>query len=55
MVMLQDVLDTDVSAADFAASRFPQQALESVKVSPLKSALQVLASRQYTSLADLNL
>lgn len=55
MVMLQDVLDTDVSAADYAASRFPQEALNSLKVSPLRSALQLLISRQYTSLADLTL
>jgi hypothetical protein len=55
MVMLQDVLGTDVSAADYAGGRFPENALNRIGDSSLKSALELLMSRQYTSLADLNL
>ena len=54
-VMLQDVLDMDLSAADYAGGHYAEKAMNNIADKPLRSALQVLASRQYTSLADLTL
>ena len=54
LVMLQDVLHADITVADYASGQFPGARLNSLKDVDLKSALQLLAARQYTSLADLN-
>lgn len=55
MVTLQDVLDDDVTVADYAGGRYQENALNNITDAKLKSALELVASRQYTSLADLNL
>jgi hypothetical protein len=55
LVMLQDTLDTNISVEDYAAGQYPRSWLRGVKSFELKSALQLLSERQYTSLGDLNI
>jgi hypothetical protein len=54
LVILQDVLHTDLSLADYLNRQYPEKLLNTVPDRELRSALQLIASRQYTSLADLN-
>lgn len=54
MVMLQDILDTDISLENYLSGPYPGDVLAKAKDKPLRSALELIASRQYTSLADLN-
>ena len=55
LVMLQDILDTDISVADYLSHRYPEELLNKVTDGDLRSALQLIAGRQYTSLADINI
>ena len=55
LVLLQDVLNTDLTVDEYVGGQYPQAWLQGVKDGELKSALQLLTARQYTSLADLNL
>lgn len=55
LVLLQDVLNTDLTVDDYAGGHYPADWLRALKSNELKSALGLLTSRQYTSLADLNL
>jgi hypothetical protein len=55
LVILQDVLHTDLSLADYLSRQYPEKLLSTVPDRELRSALQLIAGRQYTSLADLNI
>jgi len=55
LVILQDVLHTDLSLADYLSRQYPEKLLNTVPDRDLRSALQLITSRQYTSLADLNI
>ena len=55
LVMLQDILHTDISVADYIRRRYPEELLNKVTDGDLRSALQLIAGRQYTSLADINI
>jgi hypothetical protein len=52
LVMLQDVLHTDVPLADYSNRQYPDNILRRELDPKLRSALQLIASRQYTSFAD---
>ena len=54
LVMLQDILDFDVSLSEYLDGRFPGNLLDKVPNQSLKKALRLISTRQYTSLADLN-
>ena len=55
LVMLQDILHTDISVADYLSHQYPEELLNKVPDRGLRSALQLIAGRQYTSLADTNI
>jgi hypothetical protein len=56
LVMLQDILHTDISVAEYSASRqYPEGLLKKEPDPKLRSALELVAARQYTSLADTNI
>ncbi|HEY1951126.1 MAG TPA: hypothetical protein VGG97_29210 [Bryobacteraceae bacterium] len=56
LVMLQDILHTDISVAEYSATRqYPEELLQKESDPKLRSALELLAGRQYTSLADTNI
>jgi hypothetical protein len=55
LVMLQDILHTDISVADYLSRQYPEELLNKVPDRDLRSALQLIAGRQYTSLADINI
>jgi len=55
LVMLQDILHTDISITDYVSHQYPEELLKKVPDRDLRSALQLIARRQYTSLADINI
>jgi hypothetical protein len=55
LVMLQDVLHTDVLLADYSNRQYPENILRRETDPKLRSALQLIAARQYTSFADTNI
>jgi hypothetical protein len=55
LVMLQDVLHTDVLLADYSNRQYPENILRREPDLKLRSALQLIATRQYTSFADTNI
>jgi hypothetical protein len=56
LVMLQDILHTDISVAEYSASRqYPEGLLQKEPDAKLRAALALVAARQYTSLADTNI
>lgn len=54
LVMIQDILHTDLSVDEYLSHRYPEGILNKVPDADLRSALQLIASRQYTSLGDIN-
>lgn len=52
--LLQDLMHSDVLVSEYAGGGFPQNWIRNEKEPGLRQALQLLAERQYTSLADLN-
>ena len=54
LVILQDVLHTDISLGNYLSRQYPEKLLNTAPNRDLRSALQLITSRQYTSLADLN-
>src|ERR1035441_7877493 len=54
LVILQDVLHTDISVGNYPSRQYPEKLLYTAPNRDLRSALQLITSRQYTSLADLN-
>ncbi len=55
LVMMQDILDTDISLAQYLSKDFPRNLLQQAPEGPLRSALALISGRQYTSLADINI
>jgi len=54
LVMLQDILDTDIGLGDYLGGRYPENVLSRATDPLQRSALQLISTRQYTSLADMN-
>lgn len=52
-VALQDILDVDIPLRDLVNGGFPAGLIDSVPDRKLQAALRLIASRQYTSMADL--
>jgi len=52
MVMLQDILDVDVSLTDYLSGGYPEKLMGTVADPKLRAALKLIAARQYTSLGD---
>lgn len=55
LVILQDVLHTDISLENYLSRDYPERLLNTAPDRYLRFALQLIAKRQYTSLADLNI
>jgi len=55
LVLLQDSLGTDITLADYIGGHYPDNLLSKVSDEPLRRALTLLASRQYTSLGDVDI
>ena len=55
LVMLRDVLHADVSVDEYSRHEFSSDLLRKVSDPGLRSALELIAGRQYTSLADTNI
>jgi hypothetical protein len=53
LVMLQDILHTDIELPDYLDGQYPGNLLDKVTDLRLQSALRLISLRQYTSLADL--
>lgn len=53
MVMLQDILDKDISLREYFSGTYPGAFLSEVRDDRLREALQLITARQYTSLGDL--
>jgi hypothetical protein len=54
LVMLQDILHSDISVDEYSRREYSSDLLRKVSEPGLRSALELIASRQYTSLADTN-
>lgn len=54
LVMMQDILGSDISLATYLSKDFPQNLLQQAPEGPLRAALTLISGRQYTSLADIN-
>lgn len=52
-VALQDILDVDIPLRDLVNGSFPESLIDSLPDRKLQAALRLIASRQYTSVADL--
>lgn len=50
---MQDILDVDLHLPEFGDGSFPAARIDAVRDPKLQSALRLIASRQYTSMADL--
>ena len=55
LVILQDVLHTDISLDSYLSREYPETLLNLAPNREVRSALQLITGRQYTSLADLNI
>jgi hypothetical protein len=55
LVMMQDTLGTDISLDDYIGGHYPENLLSKVSDEPLRRTLTLLASRQYTSLGDVDI
>ena len=54
LVMMQDILDTDIPLDEYLGGTYPEQVLNRAATPSLRNALRLIASRQYTSIGDLN-
>jgi hypothetical protein len=52
LVMVQDILDTDIPLSEYLTGGYPGKLIEGVPNRQLQAALRVISSRQYTSLGD---
>jgi hypothetical protein len=52
MVMVQDILDTDVPLTDYLGGGYPEKLIAPVADPKLRAALELIVARQYTSLGD---
>ena len=55
LVMLQDLLNTDISIGDYVSHEYPNNLLRRASSPELRRALELISARQYTSLADANI
>ena len=55
LVMMQDILHSNVSVTDYLHRRYPEEILRKESDPALRSALELIAARHYTSLADSNI
>jgi hypothetical protein len=55
LVMMQDILHSDVSVTDYLHRQYPEEMLRRKSDPALRSALELIAARHYTSLADSNI
>jgi hypothetical protein len=56
LVLLQDILHTDISVAEYSNTRqYPEELLRKEADPKMRAALELVAARQYTSLADTNI
>ena len=55
LVMLQDLLDVDIPLSEYVTGGYPLKLVPSVPDPQLRAALQLIASRQYTSFGDTNI
>jgi hypothetical protein len=55
LVMMQDILHSDVSVAGYLRRQYPEEMLRKESDPALRSALELIAARHYTSLADSNI
>ncbi len=53
-VMLQDILDLDIPLSEYLSGAYPLKFISSVHDPKLREALQLIASRRYTSLGDMS-
>ncbi len=53
--LLQDTLGTDIALSEYIGGHYPDQLLSKTPNEPLRHALATLASRQYTSLGDVDI
>ena len=53
-VMLQDILDLDISLSDYLSGQYPAKWISSVPDRRLRDALQLISLRRYTSLGDMS-
>ncbi len=53
--LLQDTLGTDIALSEYIGGHYPEELLGKTPNEPLRSALATLASRQYTSLGDVEI
>jgi hypothetical protein len=54
LVMLQDLLDVDIPLSEYVTGGYPLKLVPSVPDPQLRAALELIASRQYTSFGDTN-
>lgn len=52
LVMIQDILDTDISLGEYLGGGYPEKLIGSVPNRDLQAALRLISTRQYTSLGD---
>ncbi len=52
LVAVQDILDVDLPLSEYLSGGYPEKLIQSVPNKELQAALQLIASRQYTSLGD---
>jgi hypothetical protein len=55
LVMVQDLLDVDIPLSEYVTGGYPLKLVPSVPDPQLRAALQLIASRQYTSFGDTNI
>jgi hypothetical protein len=55
LVMVQDLLDVDIPLSEYVTGGYPLKLVPSVPDPRLRAALQLIASRQYTSFGDTNI
>jgi hypothetical protein len=55
LVMAQDLLDVDIPLSEYVTGGYPLKLVPSVPDPQLRAALQLIASRQYTSFGDTNI
>jgi hypothetical protein len=55
LVMMQDILHSDVSVTDYLRRQYPEEMLRRESDPALRSALELITARHYTSLADSNI
>lgn len=55
LVAIQDILDVDIPLSEYLSGAYPDKLIGSVSSKELRTALRLIADRQYTSLGDANI